>query len=165
MSRAKPLILILCTGNVCRSPMAEALMRSVLVRRNISAEVESRGLAAAVGRAPHPYALQTASDFGAPIAADKRAGSVTSAELRIASLVLVMDKMNYHRVHKVFPQASGKTFLLGRWQAELEIPDPIAAPEETFRAQWALMRTACEAWVEHLLQAGMLSAGLQHADS
>ena len=153
-----PTILIVCTGNVCRSPMAEALMRHSLAQRGIAATVFSRGLAAPTGRAPHPFALQTAADFGVPIAPDKRAAQVNPVDLRLAAVVLVMDKGHRHEVQQRFPAAGGKTFLLGHWQGEQEILDPLQEPEAVFQAQWPVMQAACESWVDHLLLAGMLKA-------
>ena len=153
-----PLIVVLCTGNLCRSPMAEALLRHTLAQRGLAARVISRGLAAPVGRAPHPFALRAAEHFGIPIAPDKRASAVSRAELRAAALILVMDKGHYHEVLQRFPRASGKTFMLRHWQEDAEIADPLNRPYATFLAQWSVMQTACSAWVDHLVEAGMLPA-------
>lgn len=149
-------ILILCTGNMCRSPMAEALMRDRLAARGVAARVFSRGLAAPEGRAPHPFALAAAAHFHVPIAADKRATSVNPVDFQVASVVLVMDNGQRHQVQQRYPAAGGKTFLLGHWQGGQEFPDPLREPESVFLAQWPLMRAACDAWLDHLLAAGLL---------
>lgn len=154
---AVPLILVMCTGNVCRSPMAEALMRHHLAARGIAAQVVSRGLGAPVGREPHPHAVAAATQFGVPIAADKRAAQVNPVDLREATIILVMDKSHRHAVQQRYPAAGGKTFLLGHWQGELEIPDPIRDPAPVFLAQWPQIEAGCVAWIEHLLKAGMLA--------
>ncbi|CAM5188073.1 Low molecular weight protein-tyrosine-phosphatase Ptp [Castellaniella defragrans] len=151
-----PLLLLLCTGNMCRSPMAEVIMRDCLARRGIAATVLSRGLAAPTGRAPHPFALRTAAEFGVAISPNKRAAPVNPVDLRLATVVLVMDKGHRHEVQQRYPAAGGKTFLLGHWQGEQEIPDPLHEPESVFQAQWPVMRAACEAWIDHLLLADML---------
>jgi len=153
-----PVILILCTGNMCRSPMAEALMRDRLAARGLAAEVLSRGLAAPVGREPHAFAVATARHFGVPIDPAKRAAQVNQVDLRLASVVLVMDTGHRHQVQQRYPAAGGKTFLLGHWRNQLQIPDPLHEPEEVFRAQWPVMAEACEDWIDHLLRAGMLAA-------
>lgn len=158
MSMKTPLILVMCTGNMCRSPMAEALMRDRLAARGIQAGVFSRGLAAPVGREPHPFAVATAQHFGLPLDPDKRAEQVDRLDLRQSLVVLVMDKGHRHLVQQRYPAAGGKTFLLGHWQDQLEIPDPLREPEAVFRAQWPVMATACDDWIDHLLRAGMLEA-------
>ncbi len=157
MSVTAPVILVICTGNMCRSPMAEALMRHRLAARGLEAGVLSRGLAAPAGRAPHPFALRTAEHFGVPIDPGKRAAQVNQVDLRLASVVLVMDKGHRHQVQQRYPAAGGKTFLLGHWRDQLEIPDPLHEPEEVFLAQWPVMAAACEDWIDHLLRAGMLA--------
>lgn len=154
----RPLIVILCTGNLCRSPMVATLLRRLLAQRRIAADVLSRGLAAPIGRPPHPFALRTAKHFGVPIAPDKRSGAVNPMELRAAAVILVMDRSHRREVQRRFPYASGKTFLLGHWQGDTEIADPVNAPYATFVEQWAFMQTACAAWLDHLLKAGMLAA-------
>src|SRR5690606_32323302 len=126
----EPLILIMCTGNVCRSPMAEALMRHRLAEQGIAARVLSRGLAAPVGREPHPFAVATAQHFGVPIAADKRAAQVNPVDLRVATVVLVMDAGHRRRVQRRYPAAGGKTFLLRHWLDSQDISDPLHEPEE-----------------------------------
>lgn len=136
--------------------MAEALFRRLLARRDIPADVTSRGLAAPFGRSPHPYALRAAQHFGVPIAPDKRSCQVNPMDLRAATLVLVMDNGHRRAVQRRFPYASGKTFLLGHWQDGVELADPVDAPYAKFLEQWAFMHTACTTWLDHLYQAGML---------
>ncbi|MBV6272967.1 low molecular weight phosphotyrosine protein phosphatase [Alcaligenaceae bacterium CGII-47] len=152
-----PLILVMCTGNICRSPMAEALMRHRLAERGIDARVLSRGLGAPVGRAPHPFALSTALHFGVPIADDKRAAQVNPVDLRVASVVLVMDTGHRREVQQRYPAAGGKTFLLRHWVDGQDIPDPVREPEAVFRQQWPLIDEGCSSWIDQLLQARMLS--------
>lgn len=165
MKVSLPLILVLCTGNLCRSPMAEALLRHHLQVRGIRAQVVSRGLGAPAGRPPHPFALQTAAEFGVPIAPDKRAAQVNPLELRQAVVVLVMDAGHRARILRRYPQASGKTFLLRHWLDGQDVPDPLHEPVEVFRQQWPAIEAGCTSWIERLLQAGMLCVDPDAADS
>lgn len=152
-----PLLLIMCTGNVCRSPMAEALFNHHLAERGLVAQVISRGLAAPVGRPPHPYAIETANAHGVSIAPDKRAAAVTSADVSQAAAIFVMDSGHRQEVHKRYPGASGKTFLLGHWQNE-EIADPVNEPLHAFEHVWQQCDIAAKSWVERLCEAGIVRA-------
>src|SRR5699024_4137830 len=139
MSHKNALILIMCTGNVCRSPMAETLMRHDVNARKLDAQVISRGFGAPAGRKPHPYAINTAQSFDIPIAPYKRAAQANPIALTAATVILVMDAGHRRYVNQRHPSASGKTFLLRHWLDGSEIPDPIQEPEDVFRQQWPLI--------------------------
>jgi len=153
----EPLLLVMCTGNVCRSPMAEGLFTHYLAKRGLQAQVISRGLAAPTGRVPHQYAIEVARRHGVPLASDKRAAAVNGADVTQAALVFVMDIGQRQEVQRRYTAASGKTFLLGHWQNR-EIRDPINEPIETFEAVWQQCDAGVQAWVERLCAAGLITA-------
>lgn len=152
-----PLLMVACTGNICRSPMAEAVLRYQLALRGVQAQVASCGLDAPVGRTPHKFALQVNHDRGIPIAADKRSEACVSAALKHATVLLVMENHHRHTVLRRYPFASGKTFLLGHWQGQ-EIADPLHEPLPAFEQVFDQIDQGCSAWIDHMLQAGLLPA-------
>ncbi|MGB1519557.1 MAG: glycine hydroxymethyltransferase, partial [Limisphaerales bacterium] len=61
-------ILFVCTGNICRSPMAEGQLRSLLAQSgNTSIEVQSAGIGALAGQPPSQHAVEAMSEWGADI--------------------------------------------------------------------------------------------------
>ena len=152
-----PLLLIMCTGTVCRSPMAEALMIHHLNQQRLIARVFSRGLAAPIGRVPHPHAVEVAKMHGINLHPDKRASAVSSSEMAMATAIFVMDADHRREVQQRFPTASGKTFLLGQWQ-NIDIADPINEPFLAFERAWQQCADGVQSWLTRLREAGMLRA-------
>jgi len=151
-----PFLLVICTGNVCRSPMVEAQFRHYLADEGLSANVFSRGLAAPVGRPPHPHAIEVSNAHGTPIDPEKRAASLTSADMAVAAAVFVMENSHRVEIQKRHPTAIGKTFLVGHWESK-EIPDPINMDHSAFETAWELGATGVRSWIKRLESAGVLS--------
>lgn len=142
-------ILVLCEGNHCRSPMAEALLQAAL---GPQAEVSSAGLGALHGRGAAPEALALLAGRDLDLSAF-RARQVTPAHLREADLVLVMDRGQKARCEAVVPSARGKVFLLGHWLAadRQEIADPFRRGEAAYREALAHIDLSVTAWLPRLL--------------
>jgi len=126
-----------------------------LLERGLDAQVISRGLAAPVGARPHRHALDITQENGTPISPDKRARQVTRPEMDAATAIFIMDNGHRREVLRRYPTASGKTFLLGEWQA-CEIPDPVNQPREAFEAVWKAIDQGTHAWLTHLVAVGLL---------
>lgn len=138
-------ILVVCVGNICRSPMAEFVLRKQLAGRDVS--VESAGIAATKGARIDPAALGVLAAHG--IDADSHvARRLDQSMLDRADLVLVMERQHLEFIRARFPSATGKTFLLGRWQGEFEMPDPLGRPRETFEHLYRAIERATHRWCE-----------------
>lgn len=138
-------ILTVCTGNICRSPFAEA----VLDRRLPEIRVASVGIAAMSGWPAEETASRVAAELGYDLEGHV-ARQVDGGILREHELVLAMDSGHLHWLYKQFPQARGKIYLLGHWDGETEIPDPYQCDEAYFREVFDRIRTYCGSWVHRL---------------
>ena len=134
-------ILIVCVGNICRSPMAEALMRRAAPAH---VSLASAGLGALVDQPADPIAVELMRERGIDLASH-RARQLTPLMIRQADLVLVMEERHRQHVHAMLPEARGKVHLLGKWQ-QAEIPDPYRQDEQAFRQALALIEQGVEAW-------------------
>jgi protein-tyrosine-phosphatase/predicted ATP-grasp superfamily ATP-dependent carboligase len=125
-------LLFLCYGNICRSPVAEALARRSFLK---SREIQSAGFHPTEGRMMPDRTSEVVSQLGLDMSAH-RSKRVTQEMVRRADLILVMDLENYAEVAREFPDAVGRTTLLGLFApgGDPIIADPyLASANETAR--------------------------------
>lgn len=142
-------ILVVCVGNICRSPTAELLLRNALGSSAIS--VASAGLSARVGEGVEASARQVLEEHGH--SADSfKARQLTADIVNDSDLILVMEKQHVNQVLKIASHARGKVFLLGKWQSEREIQDPYRQGKAAFIHAHALIEDAVSSWAKRLGQ-------------
>lgn len=140
-------ILVVCAGNICRSPTAEYVLKKKLHGKEIM--VSSAGLTALKDKPADGTAQQIANMHGIDMQAHH--GRQLTAELVAQnSVILVMEQRHLNDLHSRYPEARGKTFLLGKWIENTEIPDPYRQSKEAFEHVYALIDSACSAWQKYL---------------
>jgi len=137
-------LLVVCIGNICRSPMAQA----VLSERLPQWQVRSAGLDALVGAPADETAVTLLRERGLDIAGH-RATQVTRKMCLEADMVLVMDREQRHRLEELYPEACGRVFRLAE-HADEDIPDPYRRPEEAFRHALTLIDQGVSRWVQRI---------------
>ncbi|AZZ99582.1 low molecular weight protein-tyrosine-phosphatase [Pseudoalteromonas sp. R3] len=140
-------VLMVCAGNICRSPTAEYLLKSKL--KDPSIQVSSAGLTALVDKPADPLAQELAAQNGVDMSAHK-GQQISTSLVAQNSVILVMEQRHLEDLCSRYPQARGKTFLLGKWLGDKEIPDPYRQSREAFEHVYDLIDSACGAWQKYL---------------
>lgn len=134
-------IVLVCTGNTCRSPMAEGLSKVILEQLQLPAEVLSAGTYAMAGNLASEAAIEVLRDEGLDIS-NHRARPLTPELLAQADLILAMTRMQRQQILQLFPQAEEKVYILKELAEKgLRRPDQAAAdladaPEEESPGRW-----------------------------
>ncbi len=144
-------LLFVCTGNSCRSVMAEGITRQLLARAGIqSVQVESAGVFAVEGMSPTRETLRVLQDVGVDGSAH-RARALTVPMAEEADLIFAMEAFQVDEIIRRIPSARDKVHLLKAYglQAREEganpnIPDPIGKPLEVYEICFADIREAVE---------------------
>jgi len=148
-------ILVVCAGNICRSPTGEYLLKDKLKDKfkdkviNSNIVVSSAGLTALVGKGAEATASSIALTNNIDMSAHK-GRQLSTALIAENDLILVMEERHLSDLLGQYPQARGKTFLLGKWIDNTEIPDPYRQSHEAFEHVYQLLDSACNAWTKYL---------------
>ena len=149
-------LLVICLGNICRSPLAEGALRARLKASPMSAEVEvdSAGIGGwHAGQAPDRRAITCARSHGVDISM-QRARQLRQEDFTRFDWLLCADAGNLREVLRMAPpDARPRVMLLMEWAgvaAGGEIPDPYAGGAEEFEQVWRLVDSAAQAVVARL---------------
>lgn len=143
-------ILVVCTGNICRSPLGERLLQQHLPALSIA----SAGTCGLAGHPADRRARQIAAMHGLSLA-DRVARPLTAAMMREYDLILAMEPGQINRISLMAPEVRGKALLFGQWLRVQEIPDPYGKSIEAFDYVFRLLGEASQEWTNRLTGKGL----------
>lgn len=150
-------ILMVCLGNICRSPLADGLMRNKIKKLNLSAEVDSAGTGDwHVGQAPDKRMQKTAKDHQIDIS-QLRGRQFHPNDFETFDKIYVMDQSNYNNVTKLAKndtQLNKVDFILNEISpgSNAEVPDPYFGGDEGFKEVYRLLDQATDQIIEKYLK-------------
>lgn len=146
-------VLVVCTGNTCRSPMAEGWLNQKLAGKGWTAE--SAGVAAWGGGSASPEAVEVMREIGVDISAH-RTRALTKAAVDGASVVLAMSEGHRREIEHRFPDAAQKTFLVTSFGLEAagDVADPFGLSADAYRHTRDELVRALGDFLLHLAERG-----------
>jgi glycine hydroxymethyltransferase len=155
-------VLFVCTGNICRSPIAEGFFRRLLGNRR-DIEVASAGVHAVRGQPPSLYAVQVCEEEGVDISG-LRSQPVTAALIDRASHVFAMTGAHLETIHMLFPQGAEKSFLLREFEEPgttvwRDVPDPIGLGRDVYELCARTIKNALPSVLAFVEQGALVRPG------
>lgn len=144
-------IMIVCVGNICRSPTAEILLREALTLKSSDIVVSSAGISAVKNKPIEATARIVLEEHGHTVT-EHSGTQLTAARVNESDLILVMEPGHVNAVLEIAPEARGKVLLLGKWQDNREISDPYRQGKPAFEHAYALIEEAVNAWVKRIVR-------------
>ncbi len=142
-------VLLVCLGNICRSPMAEGILRHSAHDLNIPVETDSCGTSKFhSGQKPDERAIKTLQNHGIDIN-DLRARQFTKDDFDNFDFILVMDELNYNDIQKLSTnhQHLDKVKLMMSFAPEMrtsKVPDPYFGEMKNFEEVYGMLDVACK---------------------
>jgi len=156
MSTGKTRVLLVCLGNICRSPTAEGVLRQMLAAQapHLKVDIDSAGTADYhLGRAPDLRSQRAAMRRGIDLSG-LRARQVAPQDFERFDLMLAMDRQNLRALEALRPRTSKARLKLFMEYAGrpgcLELPDPYCGDEEDFELVLDLATAASRGLIEAL---------------
>ncbi|MEW6606543.1 MAG: L-threonylcarbamoyladenylate synthase [bacterium] len=146
-------ILFVCTGNTCRSFMAEKLFAKMAKETNFLVEVKSAGTSAINNGNVTPMSLKILENEGIlPTAAFSTL--LNEQMIKKANLILTMESYHKERVESILPSAKGKTFLLSEYVGlgKKEIADPIGGSREGYETCFLEIKKCLTRLIKKLME-------------
>ena len=137
-------IVFVCLGNICRSPMAEALLKAALPDKTIL----SAGIVGLSGQPADPIAIECMAELGVDIS--KHVGRFLDRNLMLdADIVLTMSSEQVKVIEQQWPFSKGKVFRLCHWSSK-DIADPYRHPKDVFLEARNLIIQGVSEWERKL---------------
>ncbi|MDQ6961724.1 MAG: low molecular weight protein-tyrosine-phosphatase [Mariprofundaceae bacterium] len=143
-------VLMVCVGNICRSPMAEVLAKDLFEKAGKKIDIASAGIAALVDHPADLYAIEVVDAMYGLDLSQHQGQQLTRQVVSGYDLILTMEKGHVEDIHRLFPQFLGRVHLVGKWNGDEEVFDPYKKPKYCFEDSLEKIRRGINAWLRYL---------------
>ena len=155
-------VLFVCTGNICRSPIAEGLFRRLIGNRK-DIEVASAGVHAVRGQPPSLYAVEVCDTHGTDISG-LRSQPLTAALVENATHIFAMTGAHLETIHLLFPHGAEKAYLLREFEEPgatvwRDVPDPIGMGRDVYEVCATTIKNALPSVLAFVEQTQLVPPG------
>jgi glycine hydroxymethyltransferase len=159
-------VLFVCTGNICRSPIAEGFFRR-LIGNSKEIEVLSAGVHAVRGQPPSLYAVQVCAEESLDIS-DLRSQPLTAELVDRATHIFAMTGAHLETIQTLFPHGAEKSFLLREFEEPgttvwRDVPDPIGLGREVYEDCARIIKNALPSVLAFVEQSELVPPGAMHS--
>ena len=141
-------VLMVCLGNICRSPLAQGILEKKSIENNLKIRVDSAGTSGwHVGSKPDQRSIDVAKKFNIDIS-DQRARKFTAYDFKEYDKIYVMDTSNYKELFRLCSNEKEcykiALILDDENQEKISVPDPYYGQEDGFIKIYKLLDEACQ---------------------
>jgi protein-tyrosine phosphatase len=148
-------VLFVCSGNICRSPTAEAVLAHLAAERGLALEVDGAGIGGwHIGSPPDPRSAAEAAEHGVALRGVGR--QVQATDFDDFDLIVAMDGTHERDLRRLAPdaEAAGRVRLLREWDpadtADLDVPDPYYGGVDGFGEVYDVIERSCRGLLDEL---------------
>jgi len=138
-------ILTVCTGNICRSPMAEGYLLHCLKENYPDVYVSSAGVHALVGRPAEKLAQEICASNDIDIS--KHIARQINEDMIVQNdLILVVEEEHRHFIEQKYPMSRGRVYLIRQWLDQANVFDPFREPKNLFESSYQSIKEGLDSW-------------------